>query len=216
MKTLKELKQESVNFYSENAATYFAASFNKKMGGTQIITFENDFLPQIKIDKREYYQGRGAKYNNTSMHEHLEVFVTKVQFNEKVDSRAKMLYAREKELNNRKSELRQFCKKYELNSKNYTQKGSCGIYFLFEKQSEIEKELNVDLTDFLNASGKTYFFAESKIGLLMFYHNNRQSYSFDFATEEQKNRFYSERENWVNAPYAHLLGQNNNINLYVC
>ena len=91
------------------------------------------------------------------------------------------------------------------------------VYILTKaKKNEIESELNVDLSDFFNASGKTYYFAESKIGLLLFYHNHRQSYSFDFTTEEKKSEFYGERKNWTSAPYAHLLGQNDNINLFVC
>lgn len=216
MKTLKEFKQESVQFYTENAATYFTASFNKKMGGTQTITFEDNFIPEIKVDKRDYYQGRGAKYNSASMHEHINVFISKAAFNEKVNNRAKMLFERQKEENTRRMELRQFCQKHGLNAKNYTQKGSCGIYFSPENKSAIELELNVNITDFLNASGKTYFFAESKIGLICFYHNHRQSYSFDFATEEEKNKFDTDRERWITAPYSYLVGQTNNKNLFVC
>ena len=50
----------------------------------------------------------------------------------------------------------------------------------------------------------------------MFYHNHRQSYSFDFVTEEKRQEFLNERQSWVNAPYANEVGQTENINLYVC
>jgi hypothetical protein len=216
MKTLKQLKQESAQFYTENAATYFAVSFNKKMGGTQTITFEDNFIEEIKIDKREYYQGRGAKYNSASMHEHINVFISKAYFEEKVNYRAKSFFNRQKEEQLKKKELIQFCQKNGLNEKNYTEKSSCGIYFDRSKQKEVEAELNVDLSDFFAANGKTYFFAESRIGLVQFYHNNRQSYSFDFTTEERRNEFYANRESWVSAPYAYLVGQTNNQNLFVC
>lgn len=50
MKTLKSITEESRKFYTENAGSYFSKSFTKKMGGTQTITFEDDFLPAIELD----------------------------------------------------------------------------------------------------------------------------------------------------------------------
>jgi hypothetical protein len=216
MKTLKQLKQESIEFYTANAATYFAASFNKKMAGTQVIRFEGDFLPQVKIDKREYYSGRGAKYNTCSMHEHIDVCILRSVFDEKVNSRAKMLFERQKENIRANKQIKYFCKVHKLNASNYNGSGISGLYFSFSKKSEIEKELGIDLTEFFNATGKTYFFAESKIGLLLFYHNHRQSYSFSIVTEEKRAEFSSNRKSWVSAPYAGVLGQTENIDLYVC
>ena len=52
-RNLRQIKQECKLFYTENAATYFAKGFSKKMGGTQTITFEDEFLPEIKLDKKE-------------------------------------------------------------------------------------------------------------------------------------------------------------------
>lgn len=216
MTTLKDLRKECELFYTENAATYFAKSFNKKMGGTQTIKFQDDFLPEIKIDQRQYYSGRGSKFNNNSMHEHIDVFVTKAFFNEKVESRAKMLFERQKDEIKAKKQFSDFCKLHNLNKSNYTSLYSDCLFFESDKKEFVEKELNVDLSDFFNATGKTYLFAESKIGLLCFYHNHRQSFSFNFTTEEKRNEFISNRESWISAPYAHILGQNDNINLYVC
>lgn len=217
MKTLKKLTEESKAFYTENAKTYFSRSYSKKMRGTQTITFENDFIPKIELDDREYYQGRGAKYNTNSMHEHIDTFVTFQEFTEKVKMRAKNLFEREKDKVTKRKKLREVCKINGLEVKNYTAVfGENGLFFEHSKQVEIEKELNVSLDDFFNATGKTYFFAESKIGLVLFYHNHRQSYSFEFTTKERYNEFQKNREDWISAPFAETLGQNTNPNLFVC
>ena len=217
MKTLKSLKEESRKFYTENAGTYFSKSFNKKMGGTQTITFEDNFIEPIEIDKREYYTGRGAKYNSDSMHEHINVFVSKKDFEMKVNLRAIEIFSYEKTQSEAKTVLNNFCKEKGLNVKNYSAFYNNTAFFEREKRTEIEKELNVNLDDFFSAVGKTYFFAETKIGLLMFYHNHHQSYSFDMVSEEKRQEFLNERENWINAPYAEEVGNKaENLNLYVC
>ena len=216
MKTLKSLKEESRKFYTENADVYFSKSFNKKMGGTQTITFEDDFLPSIEIDKREFYTGRGAKYNSNSMHEHIDVFVTKSEFEEKVNSRAKMFFERQKEDKNKANKLIKFCSSFGLNSKLFSGISENYLFFEKSKKSEIEKELNVYLSEFFATSGKTYFFAESNIGLLMFYHNHHQSYGFEKVSEAKRQEFLNERESWVNAPFAKEVGKTDNKDLFVC
>ena len=216
MKTLKTLKEEIRKFYTENADVYFSKSFNKKMGGTQTITFEDDFLPSIELDKRDFYTGRSAKYNSNSMHEHIDVFVTKSEFEKKVNSRAKMFFERQKEDKNKANELIKFCSSFSLNSKIFSGISENYLFFEKSKKSEIEKELNIDLSEFFATSGKTYFFAESKIGLLMFYHNHHQSYGFEKVSEEKRQEFLNERKSWVNAPFAKEVGQTDNKYLFVC
>jgi len=216
-RNLRQIKQECKLFYTENAATYFAKGFSKKMGGTQTITFEDEFLPEIKLDKKEYYTGRGAKYNNQSMHEHIDVFVSKKDFNDRVNYRATSIFNQQKENAETNKKMSDFCKKYGLKKSNYNGfSESMGLFFALETKNLIEKELDVDLTEFFNATGKTYYFTKSKIGLLEFYHNHGQSYSFNFTTEEEINEFKVNRDSWIDAPYAHILGQTNNIDLYVC
>ena len=216
MKTLKSLKEESRQFFTERAADFFSKSFSKKMGGTQKITFEDDFLPAIELDDREYYKGLGSKYNSTSMHEHIDVFVTKSEFEEKVNSRAKMFFERQKEDKNKANKLIKFCSSFGLNSKLFSSVSENFLFFEKSKKSEIEKELNVNISEFFATSGKTYFFAESNIGLLMFYHNHHQSYGFEKVTESKRQEFLNERESWVNAPFAKEVGQTDNKNLFVC
>lgn len=216
MKTLKSITAESTKFYTENAGAYFSKSFNKKMGGTQTIKFEDDFLPTIELDQREYYTGRGAKYNSNSMHEHIDVFVTKKDFDAKVKLRASEIFNFEKTQAEAKKVLKNFCKENDLNLTNYSAFYNGTAFFDADKKSEIERELNIDLSEFFDANGKTYFFAETKLGLLMFYHNHRQSYSYEVVSEEKRQEFLNERDSWVNAPYASEVGQTDNINLYVC
>ena len=216
MKTLKSLKEESRQFFTERAADFFSKSFSKKMGGTQKITFEDDFLPAIELDEREFYAGRGGKYNSTSMHEHINVFVTKSEFEEKVNIRAKMFFERQKEDKNKANELIKFCYSFSLNSKLFSGISENFLFFEKSKKSEIEKELNIDLSEFFATSGKTYFFAESNIGLLMFYHNHHQSYGFEKVSEEKRQEFLNERKGWVNAPFAKEVGQTDNKYLFVC
>ena len=223
MKTLKEFIKESEAFYQENAATYFSKGYNKKMKGTQVIVFENDFIAKIELDDREYYQGRGAKYNNNSMHEHVDTFVTLQEFNERVNHRAKNLFERQKEKAVERKKMREFCKQHKLSLSNYTSTYPgpsyptvTGLYFERSKQNDVEKELGVDLNDFFNATGKTYYFAETKIGFARFYHNHHQYYSFDLESEWQFKEFKKNRKEWLSSPYVHLLGNIDNDNLYVC
>ena len=217
MKTLKAFRKEATQFYTENASVYFAASYNKKMGGTQTIVFENGFLPTIEKNDKEFYSGRGAKYNNASMHEHINVLVTLEMFNEKVNTRAQLFFDRQKEEKLNRQRLTSFCKANGLNKNNYTDVtgGNC-VYFERENKNAIELELNVNLEDFFNATGKTYYFSETRLGWLQFFHNRRQSYSFNIVTLEDKLKFDNERESWISAPYAADLGQTDNDKLFVC
>ena len=134
MKTLKSITEESRKFYTENPGVYFSKSFNKKMGGTQTITFEDDFLPAIELDKREYYTGRGAKYNSNSMHEHIDVFVTKKEFDNKVNHRATYIFDRLKAEKEMKKNVVAFCKENNLNAKNYSSIYDGFIHFDFENK----------------------------------------------------------------------------------
>lgn len=209
MKTLKSLKEESRNFYTEKAADYFSKSFTKKMGGTQRITFEDNFLPIIELDKREYYTGRGAKYNTNSMHEHVDVFVAKKDFEGKVNVRAHNIFDRLKAEKAEKQALTNFCNENSLNVKNYDGISDKFVFFKSDKKNEIEKELNVDLSEFFGTGYKTYFYAESKIGLIRFYHNHHQSYGFEKTTDEERQKFHAD---WFSVGY-----ECPNIgNLYYC
>ena len=90
MKTLKTFVQESLQFYQEHPEC-FKHSYSKRMGGTQTVVIEG--LGEYYFDDRNYYSGRGKKYNNDFIHEHLgNIQVTKAEFDERVQSRAKSLY----------------------------------------------------------------------------------------------------------------------------
>lgn len=65
------------------------------MGGTQTVVIEG--LGEYYFDDRDYYSGRGKKYNNDFIHEHLgNIQVTKAEFDERVQTRAKSLYNMQK------------------------------------------------------------------------------------------------------------------------
>ena len=96
MKTLKTFVQESLQFYQEHPEC-FKHSYSKRMGGTQTVVIEG--LGEYYFDDRNYYSGRGKKYNNDFIHEHLgNIQVTKAEFDERVQSRAKSLYNMQKSM----------------------------------------------------------------------------------------------------------------------
>jgi hypothetical protein len=220
MKTLKQITTEVRERYTSNPQ-YFKEGYSKKMGGTQKIVFENDFLPSISFDDREYYQGRGKKYNSSSMHQHIDVYVSKHEFETRIKTEAKASFKRMKEFKKeeivRKNNFKKLCTELGVEKSNYTSAYGNELYFEPKNASKIEIELEVDIDAFMESTGKTYFFANSpKLGLLMFYHNHRQSFSFSKCDEEYLNEFKKDRNSWVNARYAHLLGDVTNENLYVC
>ena len=100
-----------------------------------------------------------------------------------------VLFERQKEEKNKANELIKLCSYFGLNSKLFSGISENFLFFDKAKKSEIEKELNVNLSEFFATSGKTYFFAESNIGLLMFYHNHHQSYGFEKVVEEKRKEF---------------------------
>lgn len=58
MKTSEKLNQ---------AFSYFKNSYSCKMGGTQTVSLPNG--KEKHFDDREYYSGRGAKYNSSIRHD---------------------------------------------------------------------------------------------------------------------------------------------------
>lgn len=63
---------------TESLATYFKESYSVKMGGTQTVEFPCG--TKFFFDDKEYYSGRGAKYNSSINHQNLGfVLVTKKQ-----------------------------------------------------------------------------------------------------------------------------------------
>ena len=66
---------------TESAFSFFKKSYAAKMGGTQTVVLPNG--KSKSFDDRNYYSGRGAKYNNSINHSILgEVKVSKKEYSE--------------------------------------------------------------------------------------------------------------------------------------
>lgn len=218
---------------TEAAFNFFKKSYAYKMGGTQTVILPNG--KSHTFDEREYYSGRGAKYNSSIKHDALgEVKVSRKDYSAFI----KMMKEREA---NRKA----WAIEAEATSARIEEAKTKGIYTikqathgegkyieLSEKESEgryfdadrlaATLDISVEDAELLNSRGKTYVFAKQlstgkKIEL---YHPslscNSLSIWFDYASDEKVKEFESERENWTNAPYAHIVGQTDNANHFVC
>jgi hypothetical protein len=215
---------------TELQAKNFKRSYSYKMGGTQTLVFPNG--EEFYFNDKEFYSGRGAKYNSSIKHDNLGVItITKKEVS--------VFFKREKERNARikkaEKERKEAAKRYEENKKNCVYGLKTYEYGTFVELSDEESRtrgfdaerlantLNIDVKDtlLLNSEGKTYVFAETKDGkTIMLYHSdlscNYLSISIDFDAEEKKKEFEKERDSWVNAPYADLVGQTSAKNHFVC
>lgn len=87
--------------------------------------------------------------------------------------------------------------------------------------AKLARTLGISIKDaeLLNSHGKTYVFAETAAGKTMqLYHPslscNDLSISFSFPSPERIAEF--KHQNWMDAPFAHLVGQTDNLNHFVC
>lgn len=206
------------------AFNYFKQNYCYKMGGTQTILLPNGL--QKTFDDREYYSGRGSKYNTSIKHDIKGVIkVTRKAYS----SLLKKLKEQEKEMVLReKQETEMFYKAIEAKNKGlYAIDKGYVLLSQEEQQNRVFDELRlantlqITLEDvmLLNSTGKTYVFAKSKDGKLyeMFHpdlDSNNLSIHISEASEERIKSFNSSE--WQNAPYAEEVGQTRNANHFVC
>lgn len=209
-------------------AKWFKRSYSYKMGGTQTIVFPNGV--KFDFDDREYYSGRGAKYNSSIRHESIgNVIVTASELKDY----AKRLRDQDKALKIRAKEQAAYNKmvadaaKSGIYSLNYTEgmnwvnlsrEESEGRYF-DERRLAATFKISIDDAFLLNSKGKTYVFAKSEDGnTYMFYHAsldwNSLAISFEIATPDLIASF--DHAEWASAPFAELVGQTENKNHFVC
>lgn len=190
MKTLKTFIQESIQFYKEHPE-YFKHSYSRRMGGTQTVVIEG--LGEYYFDDRDYYSGRGKKYNNDSIHEHLgSILITKAEFDDKVQTRAKSLYNMQK---SRIQAAREYSKSYNLAV------GEVG-----------KKRLDEGLELVRSFIDKTYLFIDN---VLLYKAYKSEYISIEIVTDEYRNGF--NWDEWYSAPYAADLGMTpDNKNLFIC
>lgn len=216
-----------------NVNEAFAAKFKKcycyKMGGTQTIILPNGQI--FRFDDRDYYSGRGAKYNSSINHHTIgDVIVSKREFNTQL----------RKEVEQRKS-VKAFRKSEVEKIERYAEFKEKGIYELKEypygtfvilsddesalktfDAERLAKTLDISITDaeLLSSRGKTYVFAKQKSSgkIIELYHSslscNNLSISVDYPSAEYIAKF--NHSEWASAPYAGLLGQTGNVNHFVC
>ena len=208
--------------------TDFAKRFKKTyaytMGGTQTIVFPNG--QEFSFDDREYYSGRGGKYNAAIKHDN----IGRVEISAK-EFKAVMKKEREKQksiklmIAERKAKAIRIdaAKKQGVYSRsgNYIELSdneSEGRYF---DAARLAKTLDISLKDaeLLNSNGKTYVFAKTGSGeILEMYHPsldcNRLSIYVSTATRERMAEF--NHNEWAAAPFAEMVGMTENINHFVC
>ena len=161
------------------------------MGGTQTVVIEG--LGEYYFDDRDYYSGRGKKYNNDSIHEHLgNILITKTEFDDRVKTRAKSLYNIQK---SRIQAAREYRKAYNL-----------AVEKVGKKRLDEGLELVRSFID------KTYLFIDN---VLLYKAYKSEYISIEIVTDEYRNGFnWAE---WYSAPYAADLGMTpDNKNLFIC
>ena len=210
---------------TEDLALRFKKSYKFKMGGTQTVVFPKG--ESFYFDDRQYYSGRGAKYNSSIRHEFLDIII--VSQKELKDYVIKINVLNAKIAANKKAK-----KAYD---KRILQAKKDGIYTIDhngyldlsdnEWQSNnfdaarLANTLKISVKDatLLHSKGKTYVFAKSEDGnTYELYHSdlscNYLSIWTGVATPERIAEF--EPKEWQSAPYAGLVGQTSNNNHFVC
>jgi hypothetical protein len=205
----------------------FKRSYSYKMGGTQTLIFPNG--QKFEFNDKEYYSGRGAKYNSSIKHSNLgEIIIQKkevTEFFKREKERAERIKVVEKE---RKEKIERYesAKKDELyiiENDSYillSDEESEGQFFDIKRLS---KTLDISEQDanLLNSRGKTYVYAKQSNGnIIELYHPsldcNSLSILIDFNASEKFEKMAEDRESWVKAPYAFDIGQTESLNHFVC
>lgn len=209
-------------------AAKFKRSYIYKMGGSQTLRFSNG--QEFSFNDKEYYSGRGSKYNASIKHDDKGVIEISTK-----EFKAVMKLHRE-----RQKELKLTILQREKTEKRIADAAKNGIYSIGEYEygqfielSQKEREgrffdckrlaatLHISETDasLLDSEGKTYVFAKTKNGeILELFHPdlscNYLSISISKPTPERIAEF--NHTEWIAAPYAALLGQTLNKNHFVC
>jgi len=210
---------------TEELAFRFKKSYSVKMGGTQTIVFPGG--ETFNFDDREYYSGRGAKYNSSIRHESLgDILVSKTDLkdyvtiinarNARIAANAKVKKATDKIiLEAKKAGI------YTINKDGYIDLSDNewqGKTFDAERLAKTLK-ISIDDAKLLHSERKTYVFAKSEDGnTYELYHSdlscNSLSIYVGIATPERIAEF--KPAEWQSAPFAGLVGQTSNNNHFVC
>lgn len=209
----------------ERAFNYFKKEYTYKMGGTQEVVLPNG--KSKSFDDREYYSGRGSKYNKSINHDALGIVkVSRKEYSEflrilKNRLELKTLRIEEQQKEVEKVKIADEKGVYNIDDNGYislTDNERDSRIFNAEKLS---KTLGISVDDalLLNSSGKTYVFAKQTAGKKTFqlYH---ASYCNDLSihVEEVSDKDVTDfKESWGDhGQFAGMLGQTNFKNHFVC
>lgn len=222
----KQNGDRTVKQITEAQAKQFKRRYSYKMGGKQTLTFPNG--QRFEFNDKEYYSGRGAKYNASIRHEDLgEIKISKKEVS--------VFFKAERE---RVAQVREALKERKAREKKYAEAKKQGLYaiegaFVLLSDEEATSRgfdaerlantlgISVEDANLLYSVGKTYVYARQSNGnIIELYHPdlscNYLSISIDFDANEKFAAKQKDRDSWVNAPFAGLVGQSDNINHYVC
>lgn len=215
--------------YTENFAKNFKQTYTAKMGGSQTIQLPNG--QQFEFNDKQYYNGRGGKYNSSIRHDNKGLIkISRKEFSAILKS--------ERERNIR---IKEMIADRKSAAKRYADNAAAGVYglkvtehYMYVELSEFEQEskqydcaklaktLHIFIEDarLLKSNGKTYVFAK-KIdgsGTLELFHPSLSCNNLNISVSEISKERIAEfnQSEWASAPYAAMLGQTNNANHFVC
>ena len=216
----------------KNYTAEFAAKFKRNyaytMGGSQTIELPNG--QKFEFNDRQFYSGRGSKYNNSVKHDNKGIIkITRKELSAVLKS--------EREV---KARLKAITAERKETAKRYADNKEAGIYGisvekygnyieLSEAESEgqyfdaprLAKTLGISLKDaeLLKSYGKTYVFAKTNTGeVIELYHSSLSCNSLSISISKPNAERIAEfnHDEWASAPYAEILGQSKNENHFVC
>lgn len=214
---------------AEQLAKSFKRNYAYKMGGSQTLVFPNG--QEFTFNDKEYYSGRGAKYNSSIKHDVIGiVIISKKELSAKI----KIEKERTKRIKENQKIEKESIARYAENLVN-------GIYGLkeyeygilvelsndeknnqFFDEKRLAKTLDITIQDasLLNSNGKTYVFAKqiSTGKTIELYHAslicNQLNIYISYPTPERIAEF--QHEEWNSAPFASAVGMTENKNHFVC
>jgi hypothetical protein len=216
MKNRTEITRQ---FVEEN----FKKTYTLKMKGTQRILMPDGSI--FFFDDRQWYQGRGTKYNSSIRHEMIEITVTPAMLKEKL----KELAVRKKESLKNRREIKRNNKARAIRLKAAKK---LGVYSIHENHVEIPEgeefspetlantlKISIEDAKLLYATGKCYVFAKSEDGNVyeLFHPDlscNRFNIHVSIADAERISQF--DFDKWNNAPFAKNVGMSGASNQFVC
>lgn len=171
---------------------FFKRGYDKRMGGTQTVILEG--IGNFFFDDREYYSGRGKKYNNDRMHQHIgDVYVSKEEIENLASSLAKSAWEMQKDSQERDKKARAAYKE------------AAEIV----GRERLEEALNI----IRQIKDKSYYFINNNVELYHGYNSNNIMISI--IDENRRKEFVWEE--WASAPYALMMGMTpTDKNLFVC